>query len=44
LQFDLSVVDGDHARSEFDSNRQIMHGLEALVRELKQQARLACNR
>ena len=45
LEFDGLVVDGDHAGAEFDADGEVVHGLEALVRELQQQARLphACN-
>ena len=35
------VANGDHAGTEFHTNRQIVHGLEALVGELQQQAGLA---
>lgn len=41
LQLDLFVLNVDHARAELDADCQIMHGLEALVRELQQQTRLA---
>jgi hypothetical protein len=41
LQLDVLGVDGDHARAELDANGQVMHRLEALVRELQQEARLA---
>jgi hypothetical protein len=37
LQFDLLGVDIDHPGSELDSNRQVMHWLEALVGKLKEQ-------
>lgn len=40
LQLDLRrLVDTDHAGTELHANRQIVHGLEAFVRKLKQQAR-----
>lgn len=41
LQLDLLAVDVDHARAELHANREVVHGLEALVRELQQQAGLA---
>lgn len=41
LQLDLLVLDVDHARAELDADREVVHRLEALVRELQQQARLA---
>ena len=40
LQLDLLVVYRDHARAELDADGQIVHWLEALVRELQEQARL----
>lgn len=41
LQLHVLVVDLDHASPKLHANRQVVHGLEALVRELQQQARLA---
>jgi hypothetical protein len=41
LQLDLLVHDLDHACAELDADGEIVHGLEALVGELKQQAGLA---
>lgn len=41
LQLYLLAVYVDHARAELDADGQVMHGLEALVRELEQQAGLA---
>jgi hypothetical protein len=41
LQLDLRIRAGNHAGTEFDTNRQIVDGLKALVRKLQQQARLA---
>eukprot|EP00964_Phaeocystis_antarctica_P042688 scaffold24476_cov62-Phaeocystis_antarctica.AAC.1 len=40
LQLDLLVVYRDHARAELDADGQVVHWLEALVRELQEQARL----
>ena len=37
----LFSIDGDHTGSEFDSDRQVMHGLEALVGELEEETGLA---
>ena len=34
LQFDLLGVDGDHSCAELDADGEVMHRLEALVREL----------
>jgi len=41
LELDLLGVDGDHAGPELHSNGEVVHGLEALVGELQQKARLA---
>ena len=41
LQLDLLVADLDHACPKLHTNRQVVHGLEALVGELQQQAALA---
>ena len=41
LQLDLLAVDVDHARAKLDADREVVHRLEALVRKLQQQARLA---
>ena len=41
LQLDLFVVYGNHAGAKFHTNGEVVHGLEALVRELKEQARFA---
>ena len=41
LELDGLVVDGDHAGAELDADGEVMDGLEALVGELQQQARLA---
>ena len=42
LELDEFVtVQGDHAGSKFDTNRQIMDGLETLVGELKEETRLS---
>mmetsp|Transcript_22009 Transcript_22009/g.56558 ORF Transcript_22009/g.56558 Transcript_22009/m.56558 type:complete len:371 (+) Transcript_22009:793-1905(+) len=41
LQFDLLVVNSDHACTEFHADREVVHRLEPLVCELQQQARLA---
>ena len=41
LELDLLSVDGDHARAKLDANREVVDGLEPLVGELQQQARLA---
>mmetsp|Transcript_23456 Transcript_23456/g.69088 ORF Transcript_23456/g.69088 Transcript_23456/m.69088 type:complete len:208 (-) Transcript_23456:116-739(-) len=38
LQLDLLVVDGDHARPKLHADGQVVHGLEALVGELQQEA------
>lgn len=38
LELDLLLIDGDHASAELDADRQVVHGLEALVGELEQQA------
>lgn len=38
LEFDLFVVDCDHARTEFDTDGEVMYGLESLVCELEQEA------
>lgn len=38
LEFDGLVVDGDHAGAKFNADSEIVHGLEALIRELQQQA------
>ena len=40
LELDGLVVDGDHAGAKLDADGEVVHGLEALVRELQQQARL----
>jgi hypothetical protein len=40
LELDGLVVDGDHAGAELDADGEVVHGLEPLVRELQQQARL----
>lgn len=37
----LFTVDGDHTGSEFYTNCEVVHGLEALVGKLEQQAGLA---
>jgi len=37
LQFDLFAINGNHACTKLHANGQIMHRLEALVRELQQQ-------
>jgi len=39
LELDGTAVDGDHASAEFNTNGEIMHRLEPLVRELQEQAR-----
>jgi hypothetical protein len=41
LQFDLAVIDRDHTSTEFHTDSKVMDGLEPLVSELEQQARLA---
>eukprot|EP00608_Synchroma_pusillum_P012824 CAMPEP_0198425696 /NCGR_PEP_ID=MMETSP1452-20131203/4740_1 /TAXON_ID=1181717 /ORGANISM="Synchroma pusillum, Strain CCMP3072" /LENGTH=246 /DNA_ID=CAMNT_0044146055 /DNA_START=113 /DNA_END=851 /DNA_ORIENTATION=+ len=41
LRLDAQAVHVEHARAELHANGQVMHGLEALVRELEQQAGLA---
>ena len=41
LQFDLFIVDRDHARAKLDANRQVVNLLEPLVGKLQEQARLA---
>ena len=41
LELDGLVVDGDHPGAELDADGEVMDGLEALVGELQQQARLA---
>lgn len=41
LQLHLLVVDVDHAGAELDADGEVVDGLEALVGELKQEARLA---
>ena len=41
LELDGLVVDGDHAGAKLDADGEVVHGLEALVGELQQQARLA---
>jgi hypothetical protein len=41
LELDVLAVDGHHARAELDADGEVVHRLEALVRELQQQARLA---
>jgi len=41
LQLDLLSLDVDHARAELHADGQVVHRLETLVRELKQQAGLA---
>ena len=41
LQLDGLPIDLDGPRPELDADRQVMHGLEALVGELQQQAGLA---
>lgn len=41
LQFDLFAVYGDHASPEFNTDRQVVHRLESLVRELQKQTRFA---
>jgi hypothetical protein len=38
LKFDLTVVDVDHARAELNSNGEVVHWLESLVRELEEEA------
>lgn len=38
LQLYLLAIDGDHAGTELDADRQIVHRLEPFVRELEQQA------
>ena len=40
LELDLLVVYRDHARTKLDADGEVMHWLEALVRELQEQARL----
>ena len=40
LELDGLVVDGDHPGAELDADGEVMDGLEALVGELQQQARL----
>ena len=40
LELDGLVVDGDHAGAELDADGEVVHGLEPLVGELQQQARL----
>jgi len=34
LELEGLAVDGDHAGAEFDADVEVVHGLEALVREL----------
>ncbi len=41
LELDLLPLDVDHAGAELHAYGQVVHGLEPLVRELQQQARLA---
>ena len=41
LELDGLVIDGDHPGPELDADGKVMNGLEALVGELQQQARLA---
>lgn len=41
LKLDLVRIDHDRAAAEFDSNGQIVLGLEAVVCESQQEARLA---
>lgn len=41
LKLDIFLINHDHASTELDTNRKIVNGLEALVSELQQQARLA---
>jgi len=45
LELEGLAVDGDHVGALFDADVDVVHGLEALVCELQQQARLphACN-
>ena len=38
LELDLLPINVDHARAKLYANGQIVHGLEALVRELQEQA------
>lgn len=38
LQLDLLCVNVDHAGTELDSDGEVVHRLEALVRELQEQA------
>jgi hypothetical protein len=40
LELDLFSIDGYHPSTELDTNGQVVHWLETLVRELEQQARL----
>jgi len=44
LQLYVLLVDLDHPGSKFHANSEVVHGLETLVRELQQQARLAHTR
>lgn len=41
LQLNLFAVDCDHSGTEFDTDGQIVHGLEAFVGELQQKTRFA---
>lgn len=41
LQLDLLAVDRDHPRAEFDADGEVVDRLEALVRELEEEAGLA---
>jgi hypothetical protein len=41
LQLYGLVVDADHARAKLHPNRQVVHGLEPLVRELQKETGLA---
>lgn len=41
LKLDLVRIDHDRAAAEFDSNGQIVLGLEAVICESQQEARLA---
>lgn len=41
LELDLFGVDIDHASSKLNSDRKVMHWLEALVRELEEETRFS---
>jgi len=44
LEFDLFVVDGDHAGAELDADGEVVYRLESFVCELEEEARLSNSR